>query len=93
LNGGVVPGSLTLALSDGTSLALTNPDASTFTGFIANPGTVFTSLVVTASGNNAFPYVDNLRVGRAIPTPALLPGLIGMGVAVWRKRKAEVAKG
>lgn len=25
----------------------------------------------------------------AIPTPALLPGLIGMGLGVWRKRKAE----
>lgn len=24
-----------------------------------------------------------------IPTPALLPGLLGMGVAAWRKRKAE----
>ena len=27
----------------------------------------------------------------AIPTPALLPGLIGMGVAVLRKRKGEAA--
>ncbi len=25
----------------------------------------------------------------SIPTPALLPGLIGMGVAAWRKRKGE----
>ncbi|MGI0486802.1 PTPA-CTERM sorting domain-containing protein [Pantanalinema rosaneae CENA516] len=28
---------------------------------------------------------------RQVPTPALLPGLIGMGVAAWRKRKGEVA--
>lgn len=28
--------------------------------------------------------------GAAIPTPALLPGLIGMGVATWRKRKMAV---
>lgn len=28
----------------------------------------------------------------AIPTPALLPGLIGLGVAALRKRKAEAAK-
>lgn len=28
----------------------------------------------------------------AVPTPALLPGLIGMGVAAYRKRKATVAK-
>ena len=25
----------------------------------------------------------------AIPTPALLPGLLGMGIAAWRKRKSE----
>ncbi|MFM7471148.1 MAG: PTPA-CTERM sorting domain-containing protein [Nodosilinea sp.] len=25
----------------------------------------------------------------AVPTPALLPGLIGMGVAAWRKRQGE----
>jgi hypothetical protein len=28
----------------------------------------------------------------AVPTPALLPGLIGMGLSVWRKRKGESAK-
>lgn len=28
-----------------------------------------------------------------IPTPALLPGLLGMGIAVWRKRKGEEASG
>lgn len=27
----------------------------------------------------------------AIPTPALLPGMIGLGVAAWRKRKSEAA--
>lgn len=27
----------------------------------------------------------------SIPTPALLPGLIGFGVATWRKRKTEAA--
>lgn len=30
--------------------------------------------------------LDNLRY-EAVPTPALLPGLIGMGVAAWRKRQ------
>lgn len=28
----------------------------------------------------------------AVPTPALLPGLIGMGIATYRKRRATVAK-
>jgi hypothetical protein len=27
--------------------------------------------------------------GTAIPTPALLPGLLGLGAAAWRKRKSE----
>jgi hypothetical protein len=30
--------------------------------------------------------------GTPIPTPALLPGLIGMGLAAWRKRKSEQAE-
>jgi len=36
--------------------------------------------------------VDNIAYRKAIPTPALLPGLIGMGVAAWRKRKGEAAQ-
>lgn len=28
----------------------------------------------------------------SVPTPALLPGLIGLGVGVWRKRKGDVAE-
>ncbi len=45
--------------------------------------------------------IDNLRFGTvgqvvvpptAIPTPALLPGLIGLGMSVLRKRKAEAAE-
>ncbi|GEM_PF-2782496 len=38
--------------------------------------------------------LENDSDPRAIPTPALLPGLIGMGVAAWRKRshgQAETA--
>jgi PA14 domain len=27
----------------------------------------------------------------AVPTPALLPGLMGIGMAMWRKRKGELA--
>jgi len=34
---------------------------------------------------------DGTPVATAVPTPALLPGLIGMGVAAWRKRKAAAA--
>lgn len=33
--------------------------------------------------------VDNLTYSAEVPTPALLPGLIGLGVGMWRKRKGE----
>jgi hypothetical protein len=99
VNGAVTPGSVSLTLSDGTSQTLTNTNDTSFIGFLANPGTVFTSLTISSDQPfvpGYFPTVNNLRVGTAatpIPTPALLPGLIGMGVAVWRKRKAEAVKG
>jgi len=47
--------------------------------------------VVLGSTKAAF-EVDNIATRAAIPTPALLPGLIGMGVAAWRKRKGEAAQ-
>ena len=45
--------------------------------------------------SNSFVVLDNLTFttnSTPIPTPALLPGLIAMGVGVLRKRKAEAAK-
>lgn len=49
----------------------------------------------TVLGNGPFFYADNLSFAAAppatpVPTPALLPGLVGMGVAAWRKRRSEV---
>jgi hypothetical protein len=44
------------------------------------------------SGNGSQLSLDNVLVRggvNPVPTPALLPGLIGMGVAAMRKRKAE----
>jgi len=59
-----------------------------------------TTLLFTSLTNSPFgPALDNVRVGTGggtpvtpvtpVPTPALLPGLIGMGVAAWRRRQAE----
>lgn len=45
--------------------------------------------------SNSFVVLDDLTFttnSTPIPTPALLPGLIAMGVGVLRKRKAEAAK-
>ncbi|MBW4691629.1 MAG: PTPA-CTERM sorting domain-containing protein [Lyngbya sp. HA4199-MV5] len=46
----------------------------------------FTLPVANNSRTDNF-FVDNLAV--AVPTPALLPGLIGLGIGAWRKRKSE----
>lgn len=83
----VVLGTITIALSNGTSVNLTNPTNSSFLGF-TSPGAPIASLKFTP-GVNTWATVNNLYVGQAIPAPALLPGLVGLGVAVLRKRKAE----
>ena len=63
--------------------------ANNFYGFT---GISFDEIQVSGSGN--FALLDNLQLGAAtaIPTPALLPGLVGLGVAALRKRKAEAAE-
>jgi hypothetical protein len=50
--------------------------------------------VVYVSGDPDGVALDNVSYGTTtpIPTPALLPGLIGLGLGVLRKRKAEAAK-
>ena len=48
----------------------------------------------TLSGFQAL-AIDSIELSgspQAIPTPALLPGLIGLGLGVWRKRKANQAQ-
>lgn len=47
--------------------------------------------VVLSSSQAAF-EVDNIAFRRDIPTPALLPGLIGMGVVALRKKRKEAAE-
>ncbi len=60
-----------------------------FTATSPNTTLLFTSLINTPYG----PALDNVRVSTdgvsPVPTPALLPGLIGMGLAAWRKRRGE----
>lgn len=63
--------------------------AYSFTATSPSTTLLFTSLINTPFG----PALDNVRVSTdgvtPVPTPALLPGLIGMGVAAWRRRQAE----
>jgi len=58
--------------------------------FFADNNSDLFDKVVLRSTQAAF-EVDNIAFRQAIPTPALLPGLIGMGVAAFRKRKSEEA--
>ena len=63
--------------------------AYSFTATSPSTTLLFTSLINTPYG----PALDNVRVSTdgvtSVPTPALLPGLIGMGVAAWRRRQGE----
>lgn len=72
-----------------------------FTPFAANDGAFRAIQRATADiralrVSNSYVVLDNLTFSNsnatAVPTPALLPGLIGLGVGVLRKRKAEAAK-
>ena len=73
-----------------------NADLSAFANQTAPLEFRFTVSVVTAGTLG----LDNVILqgsatsgptGPTVPTPALLPGLIGMGIAAWRKRKGEAA--
>lgn len=66
--------------------------SATFTGFFKSGGdsTAATGLFTAQSAFNPTSYSLSLKAA-PIPTPALLPGLIGLGVGVLRKRKAEKA--
>jgi hypothetical protein len=70
-----------LADQDGTS--------GTYT-FQVNPGDEFGFGVVTTDNafGSGYATISNFNV-TPVPTPALLPGLIGMGVAALRKKRGE----
>lgn len=53
-----------------------------------NPGRLITS------DTNTGYFGPNFKADEvaAVPTPALLPGLLSLGLGVWRKRKADAAK-
>ncbi|MBW4473674.1 MAG: PTPA-CTERM sorting domain-containing protein [Stenomitos rutilans HA7619-LM2] len=69
-----------------------------FSNTLVFPGTISGttpgSTTVQNSDNNLGYFGPNFQANEvaAVPTPALLPGLIGLGIGVLRKRKAEAAK-
>ncbi len=61
------------------------PDGTYFVNFVADSEADWFDKVVFTSTRAAF-EIDDIRYTE-VPTPALLPGLVGMGVAAFRKRK------
>ena len=71
-----------------TSFVNTSAFNYTFQGFFKD-GTIGTGgLTTQITGSNSKAYsVTITSDGTKIPTPALLPGLIGLGAAAWRERR------
>lgn len=64
--------------------------------FTADNSTQLLKFLATGSPEGQPPFsllsgisVEETPPPEAIPTPALLPGLVGLGLSVWRKRKGE----
>jgi hypothetical protein len=64
-----------------------NPPGTAYVNFFANDPSQYFNQVVLSSSQFAFES-DN-HAYRVVPTPALLPGLIALGVGLLRKRKSE----
>lgn len=90
LTAGLPPGLLGTDLLDdltGNNTAATTANISSlaqaFGNVNGNPNDLFQAGVTTAN--------VNVTSVTAVPTPALLPALIGIGAATWRKRKGDLA--
>jgi hypothetical protein len=88
------PGSYTVAVSQFANFfnGAVGDNISQGFRFDAGPSNFRNGFVdVSGSQRTSFWAFDVLNVDQAtvdpIPTPALLPGLVGLGVSVWRKRK------
>lgn len=95
LNPALVPQAFTFDITGKTFASMGwQPQAYEFTATTASTTLGFFS----SAGGSFGPALDNVRVTTSspspsptsVPTPALLPGLIGMGLAAWRKRQGEL---
>ncbi|MGB3311865.1 MAG: PTPA-CTERM sorting domain-containing protein [Nodosilinea sp.] len=76
-----------------SSVSITNNVVSLVLANAVDVGDNFdVSFSVNTAGLNAFQQFSILQEAQAVPTPALLPGLIGMGVAALRRKKDETAE-
>ena len=88
----VVSGDIALGLSDGTSLTLTDPGPTSFTGFTTSGGVFITSLTV-APASDQYATIDDLIVGaipaaEAVPEPSTTAFLgLGLLLIAWKRRR------
>lgn len=73
-----------------SSFSITNNAVSLVLANAVGTGDNFdVSFNVNTAGLNAFQQFSILQEAQAVPTPALLPGLIGLGVAALRRKDEE----
>jgi hypothetical protein len=98
-------GQLTLTLVTGGTETINVPHSlgngggnAIYFGYIADPGKSFTKVTFgnNSEGRDIFGF-DDISIGsrvqtNPVPTPALLPGLIGVGVGLLRKRNAQTTQ-
>lgn len=77
-----------------TSFVNTSAFNYAFQGFFKDGTIGIGGLTTQITGNESKAYsVTITSDGTKIPTPALLPGLMGLGAAAWRKRQQSAAQG
>ncbi|UBF28498.1 PTPA-CTERM sorting domain-containing protein [Kovacikia minuta CCNUW1] len=84
--------SISAAASNGSIItqSINGVGGAQYFGFYSDdPSEFLTSIIISAQPQaNGF-AIGELRLANPIPTPALLPGLIGLGLGIWRKRKGR----
>lgn len=92
ISGAVIPGTINITLSDGTTTSVTNQTLSNFWGYTSNTNVPIASVsFVTAGTTNGWPQVDHFYSAQTnVPEPATL-GLaaVGLGTLAARRRRSR----
>ncbi len=87
INFNAIAATVTINTSDGQSRSFTASSASDFTGFTSNVAITSLTIATQAGPPTAWPTLDNLYVGRAIPTPGAAALMGVAGLAGLRRRR------
>jgi hypothetical protein len=80
--GNVVPGTITVALDNGTTFSVSDPSANSFVGFTTSSPIHSLTFTPPASGaNEVFATVNNFITGASVPESGSTLPLIGIGLA------------